>query len=339
MTILVTGGAGYIGSHTCIELINGGFDIVVVDNLCNSSKESILRVEKITGATIPFYELDIQNNKGLKKIFESHDIKAVLHFAGLKSVSESVSNPDKYHSNNVVGSENLFQVMSKFKCKNIIFSSSATVYGIPKYVPIDERSPLDAINPYGETKLMVENILCNLYANDKTWNIAMLRYFNPVGAHDSGLIGEDPNGTPNNLMPLIMRTASGKDPKIKIYGNDYETEDGSGVRDYIHVVDLAKAHVKALRFILEEESRILVVNLGTGHGVSVLKLINIFQSVSGKLVPFEIAERREGDVAISYANPALANKILDWRAEKSLEKMCEDAWRWQCMNPNGYQEN
>lgn len=338
MSILVTGGAGYIGSHACIELINAGFNVVVVDNLCNSSKESLLRVEHITGVSIPFFESDIQNINELTQIFEFHEITAVVHFAGLKSVSESISYPNKYYSNNVTGSKNLFQVMKKYECKNIIFSSSATVYGIPEYTPIDEKSPLNAINPYGESKLMIENILCDLFANDNSWNIVLLRYFNPVGAHNSGLIGEDPNGIPNNLMPLIMRVASGKDAKLKIFGDDYDTEDGSGIRDYIHVVDIAVAHVKALKLILDKKPKPLIANLGTGRGISVLELVETFQSVSGKQVPFEVVARREGDAAISYADPSFANKVLNWNAENNLEKMCEDAWRWHCMNPNGYED-
>lgn len=336
MNILVTGGAGYIGSHTCIELINAGFNVVVADNLSNSSIDSIKRVEAITGASITFFETDVRDEKNLTKIFKFNDINGVIHFAGLKSVSESISYPKKYYSNNVSGSTNLLRLMNKYECKNFIFSSSATVYGIPERIPIDENSSLRALNPYGESKLMVENILRDYYASDNSWNFALLRYFNPVGAHVSGLIGEDPNGIPSNLMPFIMRVASGKYKKLEIFGNDYNTKDGTGVRDYIHVVDIAKAHLKALSVILDSDSKILTANLGTGSGVSVLELVSTFEMVTGKRVPFKIVERRKGDVAISYADPSFANKALDWKAENNLEKMCVDAWRWQSMNPNGY---
>lgn len=336
MNVLVTGGAGYIGSHACVELIELGYDVIVVDNLCNSSKEAIFRVERITGVSIRFYEMDVRNEEDLSQIFESNKIDGVIHFAGLKSVSESMTSPMEYFSNNVAGSLSLLKVMARFGCKNIIFSSSATVYGIPVRVPIKENARLDVLNPYGESKLMVEQIFRATFAADKSWSIALLRYFNPVGAHESGLIGEDPTGIPNNLMPFIMRVASGKYENLKIFGGDYDTDDGTGVRDYIHVVDLVKAHIKALNVIINSGAQILTANLGRGSGVSVLDLVRTVEEVSGKNIRYEIVGRREGDAAISFADPSFANRILSWNAERSLVKICEDAWRWQCMNPNGY---
>jgi len=338
MNILVTGGAGFIGSHTCIELIKEGFNIIVADNLCNSSRESLNRVEYISKSSVEFFEIDIRNKEGLSKIFDSCNISGVIHFAGLKSVNESLLYPEKYHSYNVLGSKNLLEVMSAYKCKNIIFSSSASVYGDPKYVPIDEKSSLNPTNPYGKTKLTIENILSDKHKSDRSWKIVALRYFNPVGAHVSGLIGEDPNGVPDNLMPLILRVASNQSQSLEIFGGDYNTKDGTGIRDYIHVVDLAKAHVSALRKILNSGSSCLTINLGTGYGVSVLDLIKTFESVTGKKVPYKIASRRDGDTEISYADPSLAYELFNWKAAKNLEEMCEDAWRWHCKNPNGYEE-
>ena len=339
MAILVTGGAGYIGSHACLELIESGFEVIVADNLSNSSKEAIARVEKITKQSITFYEVDILDEHNLDSVFNSHDVSGVVHCAGLKSVSESAVYPAKYYSNNVSGSLSLLKIMNQHQCKNIIFSSSATVYGPNAIIPIQEESYLDPINPYGQSKLMIEKILCDLYAADSSWKIALLRYFNPVGAHKSGLIGEDPSGIPTNLMPLILGVASGKYDQLEIFGSDYDTIDGTGVRDYIHVVDLAKAHVKALKKILSAESSLIIANIGTGKGTSVFELLNAFQYVSGKSVPYTLVERRKGDLAESYADPSYANRVLAWEAEYGIEKMCEDAWRWQSMNPDGYKSS
>ena len=332
--ILVTGGAGYIGSHTVVELIGEGYPLVVLDNLCNSSKASIERVEKITGIKVEFVEGDICDPQFLTKLFNTYCFESVIHFAGLKAVGESVSDPLRYYENNVGGTVNLLRIMNRFGCKSIVFSSSATVYGDPHNVPITEDFPLSAANPYGASKLMVEDILRDLYKSDSSWNIALLRYFNPIGAHPSGLIGEDPNGVPNNLLPFIAQVAIGKLPKLSVFGDDYPTKDGTGVRDYLHVVDLAKGHVKALKAF--KSHPFFTVNLGTGKGYSVLEMINTFKTVSNKKIPFEIKPRRAGDVAECYASPHKAKEVLNWTAELGLEEMCHDTWNWQSQNPNGY---
>ncbi len=334
MTILVTGGAGYIGSHTCIELLNAGFEVAVLDNLCNSSAESLRRVKIITDKTLHFYQGDIRNRSDLEYIFKKHSITAVIHFAGLKAVGESVEHPLKYYDNNVGGTIKLCQIMEVFGCRKLIFSSSATVYGDPASVPISEDFPLQTTNPYGRSKLMVEECLQDLYASNPDWHIALLRYFNPVGAHSSGLIGEDPSGIPNNLMPYIAQVAIGRRKYLNIFGADYPTPDGTGVRDYIHIVDLAKGHVKALETL--NTPRILAVNLGTGRGYSVLEMIHAFENASGKHIPYQIVARRVGDTAQCYANPELAWKQLNWKAEYGIDAMCTDTWYWQTKNPNGY---
>lgn len=335
-TILVTGGAGYIGSHTCIELLNSGFNLVVLDNLSNASKVSLLRVEQITNKTIAFFCGDIRSVKDIDQVFNQYQIDAVIHFAGLKAVGESVKKPLHYYENNVAGTINLLRVMTKYNCKKLVFSSSATVYGDPHSVPIQEHFPLSATNPYGRSKLIIEDILRDLYASDNSWSLALLRYFNPVGAHASGLIGEDPRGVPNNLMPYISQVAVGKQEKLNIFGGDYETKDGTGVRDYIHVVDLAKGHVKALEAI--QKPSLITVNLGTGKGYSVLEMIKAFERVSGKKIPYEIVERRAGDIAQCYADPKLAKEKLNWSAQLTLEDMCKDTWSWQSKNPDGFLE-
>ena len=334
-TILVTGGAGYIGSHTCIELINYGYEVIVVDNLSNSSIESIRRVEKITKCKISFYQVDIRNKCELENIFNRHSVDAVFHFAGLKSVSESIEYPVEYYENNINGSINLVEVMKKSNCNIFIFSSSATVYGNPHILPIKENFPLSATNPYGRSKLIIENFLQDVFISDDSWHIALLRYFNPVGAHKSGLIGEDPNGVPNNLMPYISQVATGKLEKLSVFGGDYDTPDGTGVRDYIHVVDLAKGHVKALQ-VLENRPQILTVNLGTGKGYSVFDMIKTFKKISGMNVPYEIVDRRPGDIASCYMDSSTAEELLGWKAELGIDEMCKDMWRWQLSNPNGY---
>ena len=333
--ILVTGGAGYIGSHTCIALIEAGYDIVVFDNFCNASKESLRRVEAIVGKSIPLIEGDIRVASQIQKVFDTYTIDAVIHFAGLKAVGESVSEPLKYYDNNVNGTLILCEVMKQNDCKSIVFSSSATVYGDPKSNPIREDFPLFATNPYGRSKLMIEEILRDLYVSDDTWKVVLLRYFNPVGAHHSGTIGEDPNGIPNNLMPFIAQTAVGKRDTLSVFGDDYATPDGTGVRDYIHVVDLAGGHVKAL----DKHSafkEVMTINLGTGTGYSVLDMVKAFEKASGASVPYHIAPRREGDIAQCYADPTYAKEILDWEATKSVEEMCADTWHWQSKNPQGY---
>ena len=335
MNILITGGAGYIGSHTCIELLKSGYNLVVVDNLCNSSFESISRIENLTGTKIPFYNIDVRDKKELSKVFERYSIDGVIHFAGLKSVSESVENPIKYYDTNVAGTFSLIEVMLDFGCKNFVFSSSATVYGNPYIVPIKEDFPLSVTNPYGRSKLMVEEFLNDLFIADNSWHIALLRYFNPVGAHKSGSIGEDPNDIPKNLIPFISQVAIGKLEKLRIFGDDYDTPDGTGVRDYIHVVDLARGHVRALD-VLKDNSQILTVNLGRGKGHSVLEMVRAFEKISGKQVPYEIINRRPGDISICYTDPSYALEKLNWKAEYGLDEMCEDAWRWQSLNPEGY---
>lgn len=335
MKILVTGGAGYIGSHTCVELLNAGFEVVVLDNLCNSHRESLKRVEKITQKPLEFIEGDVRDKVCLRGIFEQHQIAAVIHFAGLKAVGESVADPIKYYDNNVMGSLALAQVMAEFQVHNIVFSSSATVYGFSDTKPIPETAPLSPFNPYGHSKRMVERMFEDLSASDKNWNIVLLRYFNPVGAHPSGMIGEDPNGVPNNLMPYVSQVAIGKLKELSIFGDDYETVDGTGVRDYIHVVDLALGHVAALK-ALERKGGLLTVNLGAGRGYSVLELVHTFQRVTGKSVPYKIVGRRAGDIAIYFANADLAKEILGWKTEKTLEDICRDTWNWQSKNPQGY---
>jgi len=337
MKILVTGGAGYIGSHTCVELVEAGYTPIVFDNLSNSSTVALDRVKTITGKTIDFVEGDIRDPKALKKVMTDHDIEAVIHFAGLKAVGESVAKPLMYYDNNVAGSVTLLETMETCGVKKVIFSSSATVYGDPASVPILEDFPISATNPYGQSKLMVENIMRDLYKSDNSWNISLLRYFNPVGAHESGLIGEDPSDIPNNLMPYISGVAVGRYEKLSVFGSDYETPDGTGVRDYIHVVDLAKGHVKALQaFENPEVDNLFTVNLGTGIGFSVLEMINAFAAASEKEVAYQIVDRRPGDIACCYADPALAERLLGWRAEKDIKAMCEDTWRWQQNNPQGY---
>jgi UDP-glucose-4-epimerase len=335
MSILVTGGAGYIGSHTCIELLNAGYQVVVVDNLSNSSREALNRVKEITGKKVIFYEKDLLDEEAVKDIFTKEDITAVIHFAGLKAVGESVFKPLEYYHNNLTGTLVLLETMKSFGIKNLIFSSSATVYGKPASVPIREDFPRSVTNPYGRTKLMLEDILCDLHTGDPEWNIILLRYFNPIGAHKSGRIGEDPKGIPNNLVPYIAQVAAGKLNKVRVFGNDYATEDGTGVRDYIHVVDLAMGHVKALDK-LKEKKGVLTYNLGTGTGYSVLEVINSFEVACGKEIPYEIVERRPGDIDSCYADATLAKMELGWVAEKGIQEMCEDSWRWQRNNPNGY---
>jgi len=337
MKILVTGGAGYIGSHTTVELIEAGHDVVIIDNLSNSKKIAVDRVEKIVGKSIPFYEADVRDAAALAAIFDAHKIDAVIHFAALKAVGESVAKPIEYYTNNLVSTLTLLGVMREKGCKNIVFSSSATVYGDPHTVPITEDFPLSTTNPYGATKLMIEDMLRDVFKSDNTWNIAILRYFNPVGAHKSGTIGEDPAGIPNNLTPYITQVAMGKREILSVFGNDYPTPDGTGVRDYIHVVDLAKGHVKAIEK-LSENPGIITVNLGTGRGYSVLELHAAFEKASGRTIPYKIAPRRPGDIAVCYADPAKAYEVLGWKAEKGVEEMCEDSWRWQSQNPNGYIE-
>ena len=335
MKILVTGGAGYIGSHTCIELLESGHEVVVLDNLGNSSLESLKRVEKITQKSISFHQGDVRDKQILHQIFEQHEIDAVIHFAGLKAVGESVERPIEYYDTNVGGTFILADVMREFGCKTFVFSSSATVYGDPHTVPIKEDFPLSVTNPYGRSKLMIEEFLQDVFVADDSWNIALLRYFNPMGAHKSGLIGEDPNDVPNNLIPYISQVAIGKLAKLSVFGGDYNTPDGTGVRDYIHVVDLAKGHVKALQ-ALESKPQVLIVNLGTGNGYSVLDMIKAFEKVSGKNIPYQVVDRRAGDIAICYADPAYAAKKLGWKAKYGLDEMCKDTWRWQSKNPNGY---
>lgn len=335
MNILVTGGAGYIGSHTCVELLNENHDVIVVDNLSNSCEASLDRVEKITGKSLKFYKADLLDTLSIQDIFKKNKIDAVIHFAGLKAVGESVEIPLKYYNNNITGTINLLNVMSAFNVKNIVFSSSATVYGDPDSLPIKENFPLSVTNPYGRTKLMIEEILKDLHLSDNSWNIALLRYFNPVGAHKSGLIGEDPNGIPNNLVPYISQVAVGSLDQVHVFGNDYETKDGTGVRDFIHVVDLARGHIKTLPKLLSNPG-VVIYNLGTGTGYSVLEMIHAFESACGKKIAFRITDRRPGDIAACFADPSKARKELDWEAVKGLEDMCADSWNWQKNNPNGY---
>lgn len=338
MKILVTGGAGYIGSHTCVELLDSGYEVVVVDNLYNSSKKALDRVKQITGKDLIFYEADIRDYDAMNKIFAKEKPEAVIHFAGLKAVGESVVKPLEYYENNINGTIQLCKAMRENGCKNIIFSSSATVYGEPAFIPITEECPKGVCtNPYGWTKHMLEQILTDLHTADAAWNVILLRYFNPIGAHSSGLIGEDPKGIPNNLLPYVAQVAIGKLPKVGVFGNDYDTPDGTGVRDYIHVVDLAKGHVKAINKIVENPG-VKVYNLGTGKGYSVLDVIEAFKKASGKDIPYEIKPRRAGDIAICYADSSLASKELGWEAMYGIEEMCKDSWRWQSANPDGYGE-
>ena len=335
MAILITGGAGYIGSHTCVEMLNAGKEIVVIDNLDNSSKESLKRVEAITGKSVKFYENDVCDKKALRKIFKKHNIEAVIHFAGLKAVGESVKLPMKYYENNLISTISLIDVMTEFGVKKIVFSSSATVYGVATEMPLKEGMDTGAINPYGRTKLFIEEILKDLYVSDNEWCIALLRYFNPIGAHKSGTIGEDPKGIPNNLMPYISQVAVGKLEKLHVFGNDYNTVDGTGVRDYIHVVDLAKGHVKAVDWTLENKG-CEAINLGTGNGTSVLQLRDAFVKASGIDVPYVIDPRRPGDPDEVFADATKAKELLGWKTEYGIEEMCEDTWRWQKNNPTGY---
>lgn len=336
--ILITGGAGYIGSHTLIELNKSGYNFIVYDNLSNSNIEAIKRVEKIINKPITFIEGDIRDSKKLDEVFSNYNIDYVIHFAGLKAVGESVAKPLEYYDNNVVGTLRLLEVMKEYNCKKIVFSSSATVYGDPETTPILENFPVGATtNPYGTSKYMIERILEDLYISDNSFKIAILRYFNPVGAHKSGTIGEDPNGIPNNLMPFISQVAVGKRGYLSVFGSDYDTHDGTGVRDYIHVVDLAYGHVKAIEYLdTNENIKPLIVNLGTGTGYSVLDVVKAFEKASGKKVPYKLVDRRAGDIAKCFANPSYAKEILGWVAKRNLDEMCEDSWRWQSNNPNGY---
>ena len=334
-TILVTGGAGFIGSHTCVELLNAGYGVVVIDNLVNSNAQALKRVEQITGKTLAFYEADVRDETTLARIFDEHAITGAIHFAALKSVGESVAKPIEYYRNNMDSLLVLLDTMRTRDVKKIVFSSSATVYGVPKSVPIDESFPLSATNPYGQSKLIAEQVLRDLEISDPAWRIATLRYFNPVGAHESGLIGEDPAGVPNNLMPYVAQVAVGKLERLRIFGSDYATHDGTGVRDYIHVVDLARGHIKALN-ALESLNSSFVVNLGTGTGYSVLDVVKAFETASGKPVPYELVARRPGDIAECFADPAAAAKLLGWQAEHGIERMCADHWRWQSQNPRGF---
>ena len=338
MAILVTGGAGYIGSHTVVELQNAGYDVVVLDNLSNSSEKSLERVEKLTGKPVKFYKADILDRDALNEVFDKEDIDSCIHFAGLKAVGESVAKPWEYYENNIAGTLTLVDVMRKHNVKNIIFSSSATVYGDPAIIPITEECPKgQCTNPYGWSKSMLEQILTDLHTADSEWNVVLLRYFNPVGAHKSGTIGENPKGIPNNLMPYITQVAVGKLECLGVFGDDYDTHDGTGVRDYIHVVDLAVGHVKTLKKI-EEKAGVCVYNLGTGNGYSVLDMVKAFGKACGKEIPYVIKPRRAGDIATCYCDASKAKKELHWEAERGLEEMCEDSWRWQSQNPNGYAE-
>ena len=338
MAILVTGGAGFIGSHTCVELLEAGYEVVVVDNLYNASRKSMDRIEQITGKKPIFYEADILDREALNKIFEKEQIDSVIHFAGLKAVGESVAKPIEYYYNNIAGTLVLCDVMRNHNVKNIVFSSSATVYGDPAFIPITEECPKGKItNPYGQTKGMLEQVLEDIHVSDPEWNVILLRYFNPIGAHKSGLIGEDPKGIPNNLVPYVAQVAIGKLECPGVLGGDYDTPDGTGVRDYIHVVDLAKGHVAAIKK-LEEKKGVLIYNLGTGKGYSVLDVVHAFEKACGKKIPYAVKPRRPGDIATCYADPAKAKAELGWEAENGIEEMCADSWRWQSMNPNGYEE-
>ncbi|PCE29050.1 UDP-glucose 4-epimerase GalE [Burkholderia ubonensis] len=334
-TILVTGGAGYIGSHTAVELIDHGYDVVIVDNLVNSKAESVRRVAQITGKTPAFHQVDVCDEAALGKVFDAHPITGAIHFAALKAVGESVAKPLEYYRNNIGGLLTVLKVMRERNVKQFVFSSSATVYGVPERSPIDESFPLSATNPYGQSKLIAEQVLRDLELSDPSWRIATLRYFNPVGAHASGLIGEDPAGIPNNLMPYVAQVAVGKLAKLRVFGSDYPTPDGTGVRDYIHVVDLAQGHIAALDALVKRDAS-FVVNLGTGQGYSVLEVVRAFEKASGRPVPYELVARRPGDVAECYANPRAAADVIGWRAKFGLDEMCVDHWRWQENNPHGF---
>lgn len=337
MSILLTGGAGFIGSHTCLELLQEGYDIVVADNLSNSKPEALKRVQELSGKSLRFYQADLLDREAMDRIFTAHKIEAVIHFAGLKSVEQSVKHPLEYYRTNITGTLILCELMQKHNVKNMVFSSSATIYGNAKRVPIRENEPLQATNPYGRTKLIVEEILRDLSAADPEWSISLLRYFNPTGAHPSGRIGEDPTGLRTNITPYLTQVAAGHIDILNVFGDDYPTADGTGVRDYIHVVDLARGHVKALQKVIRTTGAD-AYNLGTGRGYSVLELIDTFERMSGRSVPYQVVNRRPGDVAVSYADPQKASAELDWRAEKTLEDMCADAWRWQSGNPQGYSD-
>ena len=337
MAILVTGGAGFIGSHTCVELLNAGYDVVIADNLYNASEKAVDRVKQITGKDLKFYKADIRDKEAMNEIFEKEEIESVIHFAGLKAVGESVVKPLEYYENNIAGTLVLCDVMRNHGVKNIVFSSSATVYGSPKSVPIREEFPLHVTNPYGRTKLILEEVLTDVHTADPAFNVILLRYFNPIGAHRSGRIGENPKGIPNNLLPYITQVAIGKLPKINVFGDDYDTPDGTGVRDYIHVVDLAKGHVKAIEK-LKENPGVEIYNLGTGIGYSVLDIIHNFEKACGRKLPYEVTARRPGDIAECYADCSKAKKELGWEAQYTLKDMCEDSWRWQKNNPNGYED-
>ena len=335
MSILVTGGAGYIGSHTCLALLEAGYDVTVLDNLSNSKEESLKRVQNLTGRIIRFHKADLLDQAGLDRVFASQNFDAVIHFAGLKAVGESVKIPLSYFHNNVTGTLLLLEAMRRYNVLNLVFSSSATVYGEPQRVPITEDFPLSATNPYGRSKLMIEDILRDLFIAEPAWNIALLRYFNPVGAHSSGMIGEDPTGIPNNLLPYIAQVAVGRLPFLRVFGNDYPTKDGTGVRDYIHVMDLANGHLKALEKLTHSPG-LVTYNLGTGKGYSVLEVLSAFEQACGKTLPHKVFERRPGDVPVSYADPSRANLELDWYARLGIDEMCRDTWHWQKTNPNGY---
>ena len=337
MKILVTGGAGYIGSHTCVELLNEGYEVVIIDNLSNSNEEAVRRIKKITNKDVAFYQADIRDEKALDNIFTEHAIDAVIHFAGLKAVGESVVKPLEYYQNNIAGTLVLSEVMRKHNCKNIIFSSSATVYGDPAFIPITEECPKGTCtNPYGWTKWMLEQILTDFNKADSEWNVILLRYFNPIGAHESGMMGEDPKGIPNNLVPYVAKVAVGKLECLGVFGDDYDTPDGTGVRDYIHVVDLARGHVKAIKKLADKEG-VSVYNLGTGNGYSVLQVVAAFEKACGHPIKYEIKPRRAGDIATCYCDPTKAKNELGWEAEYDIARMCEDTWRWQSQNPNGYE--
>ncbi len=338
MAILVTGGAGFIGSHTCVALTQAGYEVIIVDNYYNSSPKSLARINELCGKELKFYECDIRDKAGMDKIFKENKIEAVIHFAGLKAVGESCRKPIEYYDNNIGGTLVLCDVMRENGCKNIVFSSSATVYGMHNVSPLKETMQTGGTtNPYGTTKYMIEIILEDIYKSDNEWNVTLLRYFNPIGAHKSGRIGENPNGIPNNLMPYITQVAIGKLPALSVFGDDYDTPDGTGVRDYIHVVDLAEGHVKALDNILEGGKGVQVFNLGTGHGYSVLDIVKAFEKASGKQIPYKIVERRPGDIATCYSDPSKAKEVLGWEAKRGLAEMCEDSWRWQSQNPNGFE--
>ena len=337
MKILVTGGAGYIGSHTCVELLNAGYEIVVLDNLCNSSEKSLQVVKEITGKDFPFYNVDLLDYEGTEKVFTENKIEAVIHFAGLKAVGESVQMPIRYYHNNITGTLNLIDIMEKYNVYNLVFSSSATVYGTPKTVPITEDFPLSTTNPYGSTKLMIENILRDVFVSNNKWSITLLRYFNPIGANKCGKMGEDPKGIPNNLLPYVAQVAVGKLEYVHVFGSDYSTKDGTGVRDYIHVVDLALGHLKAIEK-KSDKPGVYTYNLGTGNGYSVLDIIKAFSKACKKDIPYKLEDRRPGDVAECFANPKKAFYELEWEATRGIDEMCEDSWRWQSNNPNGYTE-